>query len=464
MSDTVYKASKTLNEFHHSDSFVRGIKGPIGSGKSVGMCFEIFMKACEQEHFEGVRYSRWVVVRNTYRELIDTTIKTWTDWFPKRMGTWSQMNLSHTIKQVLPDGTMVHLEVMFRALDKPDDVKKLLSLELTGGWVNEAKEMPLRIIEMLQGRVGRYPSKRQGGPSWWGVIMDTNPPDTDSWWYRVFEETKPSNWELFAQPSGTSDEAENVENLPAKYYENMVPGKDQEWINVYVHGKYGFIQEGNPVYPEYNDDVHFSHHIVEPPAECTIHIGIDFGLTPAAAFAFEDKGQWVFCDEVVTRDMGALRFGEVLGKHIRSIYRDHPLIITGDPAGEQRAQTDEQTPFDILSALGIEADPAHTNDVVIRRETFAKSLTRMTFQGKPGLIVGPNCPYLRRGLAGGYKYRRMQVSGADKYVDKPDKNIYSHVCDAAQYLMLGAGEDDAIVGIDPDKYKLDYSELNRAAS
>lgn len=457
MNEIVYIAPFTLTKFHQSMAFVRGIRGPIGSGKSVGMCFEIFKRACEQEPFEGVRRSRWVVGRNTYRELIDTTIKTWNDWFPRSMGLWSQMNLSHTIVQQLDDGTTLHLEVLFRAFDKPDDVKKLLSLELTGGWLNEAKEIPLRIVEMLQGRVGRYPSKRQGGPSWWGVIMDTNSPDTDSWWYRIFEEIKPSNWEIFAQPSGMSDNAENVENLPLKYYENMIPGKDNEWVNVFVHGKYGFVQEGNPVYPEYNDDVHFSHHIVELPSDATIYIGIDFGLTPAASFAFELNGQWVFFDEIVTRDMGAVRFGTALGKHIRKNYRDHPLVITGDPAGEQRAQTDERTPFEILSALNIEAIPAHTNDVTIRRETLSQHLRRMTFTGQPGFIVGPNCRYLRRGLAGGFKYRRMQVSGSERYVDKPDKNIYSHVCESAEYLLLGAGEDDAILG-SVSTGKLEYDD------
>ena len=458
MSEIVYKASPTLSKFHKDDHFVRGIRGPIGSGKSVGMCFEIWLKALKQEPFENIRRSRWVIIRNTYRELVDTTIKTWNDWFPKSMGLWSAQNLSHTIVQTLADGTVLHLEVMFRALDKPDDVKKLLSLELTGGWVNEAKEIPLRIIEMLQGRVGRYPSKRQGGPTWWGVIMDTNPPDTDSWWYRVFEEVRPENWQIFAQPSGLSDSAENVDNLPPNYYQNMMPGKDGEWINVYVHGKYGFVQEGNPVHPDYNDDVHFTHHTAELPKDKDIYIGIDFGLTPAAAFAFEHNGQWVFFDEVVTRDMGAVKFGELLGKHIRRHYREHPLIITGDPAGEQRVQTDERTPFEILNALGIEASPAHTNDMTVRRETLAVQLRRMTFTGEPGLVIGPNCKYLRRGLAGGFKYRRLNVSGTDRYVDKPDKNIYSHICEAAEYLLLGAGEDNAVLGNLENQDSLKYDD------
>ena len=33
----------------------------------------------------------------------------------------------------------------------------------------------------------------------------------------------------------------------------------------------------------------------------------------------------------------------------------------------------------------------------------------------------------------------MQVSG-ERYDDKPDKNRFSHIHDAMQYMMLGAGE------------------------
>lgn len=461
--NSTYIASPTLADFHKDDNFVRGIKGPIGSGKSVGMVFDILMKAHLQEPHNNIRDSRWVVIRNSYRELIDTTIKTWFDWVPESMGVFKKMDMSHIIDSKLPDGTDLHLEVLFRALDKPQDVKKLLSLELTGGWINEAKEIPKQILDMLQGRVGRYPSKRNGGPTWWGVIMDTNPPDSDHWWYRNFEEVRPSNWSGFSQPSGLSAEAENTNNLPPRYYENMQPGKDQEWINVYVHGKYGFVTDGNPVYPEYNDDVHFVPHAIEPVKGKELYVGIDFGLTPAAAIAQEINGQWRFIDELTSRDMGALRFGQVLGKHLRKQYRGYTLIITGDPAGEQRAQTDERTPFEILSALGIEADPAHTNDVTIRRETFALNLSRMTFTGEPGLVIGPNCKMLRKGLSGGYKYRRMQVSGEEKYVEKPDKNIYSHICDAAQYLLLGAGMDDQLLGADQHNWNLDYSNLDRAS-
>jgi pantothenate kinase-related protein Tda10 len=37
-----YTASPVCAKFHNSEAFVRGIKGPIGSGKSVACCIEFF--------------------------------------------------------------------------------------------------------------------------------------------------------------------------------------------------------------------------------------------------------------------------------------------------------------------------------------------------------------------------------------------------------------------------------------
>lgn len=79
--EQVYIASKTMREFHTSDSFVRALLGPIGSGKSVACVIEMLIKSRQQApNPEGIRKSRWVVVRNTYRELVDTTIQTFFDW------------------------------------------------------------------------------------------------------------------------------------------------------------------------------------------------------------------------------------------------------------------------------------------------------------------------------------------------------------------------------------------------
>lgn len=460
MTEITYYASKTMVDFHNDDSIVRAIIGPIGSGKSVACCIEIMKKAMAQEPFNGVRKSRWVIIRNTYRELIDTTMQTWFDWFPKELGEYRAMDLKFTVRQKLDDGTLLHLEVMFRALDRPDDIKKLLSLEITGGWMNECREIPKQVLDMLIGRCGRFPSKREGGTNWYGIIMDTNPPDSDHWFYTLFEENRPKNFGIFHQPSGLSEKAENIENLPDGYYTNMQAGKDKEWINVYVHGQYGFIADGKPVYPEYNDDIHHTDEELLLIGGI-VYVGIDFGLTPAAAIGQKTaNGQWQIIDELVTEDMGAVSFGKLLHEKLSSKYCGCELEIYGDPAGEQRAQTDEVTPFQILAKLGIMAWPTYTNDFTIRREAVADYMGRLSFNGQPAFLIGPGAPMLRKAMAGGYKYKRMQVSGQARFQDKPDKSRYSHISDACQYMFLGAGEGDRVIG-GYGEQNIDYSETNR---
>lgn len=437
-----YQASPTLKRFHTCQAFVRAVTGPVGSGKSSACCWEIFRRAQEQEPGpDGIRRSRWAIVRNTYRELADTTVKTWLDWFPEEhLGTLTMSDMTHRIRY-----QDVECEVLFRALDRPQDVKKLLSLELTGAWVNECKEVPRAVMDMLQGRVGRYPSKRDGGPTWFGVILDTNPPDSDSWFYRMFEEELPKGWAIFHQPSGRSEHAENTENLPDGYYERLEAGKDQEWIRVYVDGEYGFISEGRPVYPEFKDNLHVAAAPIAARPGDPIYVGIDFGLTPAAVFGQRDNlGRWVWLHELVTEDMGAVRFSELLATEMQREFGGFEFQIYGDPAGEQRSQVDERTPFQILSARGLRARPAPSNDFTLRREAVAQPLSRL-IDGVPGLMISPTCRTVRKGMGGGYNYKRVQVSGDERFHDKPDKNAYSHPCEAAQYLMLGAGEGRAVI-------------------
>ena len=173
----------------------------------------------------------------------------------------------------------VEFEIMFRALDRPEDVSNLLSLEVTGAWINEAREIPWAIVDAVQGRIEQYPSKAMGGCTWAGLFMDTNPPDQDSDWFRFFEEKQHPKWfaEQFVQPSGISPEAENISNLTnPNYYKLLMEGKKPEWIKVYILGEYGFVVDGKPVYPEYSDQMHRVS--VDPVPGRPIMRSWDFGL------------------------------------------------------------------------------------------------------------------------------------------------------------------------------------------
>jgi hypothetical protein len=442
-----YKASPVAAAFHNSKAFVRGIRGPIGSGKSVACCLEIFIRA-KQQHpsIDGIRRTRWAVVRNTGPELETTTIKTWLDWFPESIFGKLNRKPPITHKFCIED---IEMEIIFLALDRPDDVKKLLSLEVTGVFFNEARFIHKDIVDGATGRVGRYPAKKEKPegvpddqwPTWYGVIMDTNPPDDDHWWYQAAEtDQTPEGWEFFAQPSGLAVNAENIENLPRGYYQRIVAGKTKEWTNVFVHGKYGTIQDGKPVYGSaYRDEVHCVTDLKAIPM-LMLHVGLDFGNTPAAIIEqCSPTGQWRALEEMVGNDIALVDFAKLLKQKLAIDYVNHEVTFYGDPSGSFKDQH-QKTAFDIFRSVGIIVRPAPSNKIKVRTEGVVSRLNRM-INGQPGFIIdAKKCPTLRKGFNGGYRYKRLQVAGTDRYMEDPEKNQYSHVHDAHQYVTLSTGE------------------------
>lgn len=423
-----YTSVPTIRDFSRSDAFMRALVGPFGSGKSSGCVIDLLRQSQAQEPGpDGVRRTRHVVVRNTYSQLQDTTIKTFHDWLPPDIfGAYEKSYHNYTVT-AFPG---VHMEIMFRALDRPDHVAKLLSAEYTSGWVNEAREVPWAVIEALQGRVGRYPARRDGGATRYGIILDTNPPDSDSEFYRHFESERPSNAAIFHQPSGRSPEAENLPNLPPNYYQNLAIGKDPDFIKVYIDGLYGYVRDGKPVYPEFNDTIHVGE--CQPITAKPIRRGWDFGLTPACTFSqMLPSGQWIVFDELTADSLGIDRFSDQVLSHIAQNWGGYRAFEDyGDPAGNQRAQTDEKTCFEILRGKGINIQPGEVSDS-LRIEAVKKPLNHM-IGGKPAMLLHPRCKMLRKGFIGKYRYRRLQGAG-DRYTDKPEKNEYSHPHDALQY-------------------------------
>ena len=288
--DLKYTAGKTASAFMRCMAFFRLILGPIGSGKSVVCVMEI-MRQCAQMPAgkDGIRRSRWAVIRNTRQQLKDTTLKTWLDWIkPGLFGRWKESDMLFELKF-----NDIHAEILFRPLDSPEDVQRVLSLELTGAWINESREIPREIVEAVMGRIGRYP-KREDVPEYWcGLIADTNPPEVDSDWYKIAEglplEEDNANSVMecvtFKQPSGLSDDAENKANLRPNYYEDLARGKTKAWVDTYIHGLYSPSQSGKPVYANtFRQDRHVSLTPLKIDHMLPVVIGFDTGLTPAATF------------------------------------------------------------------------------------------------------------------------------------------------------------------------------------
>lgn len=438
------------------------IRGPLGSGKTFESCAKLLALMCEQKpNRQGLRKTRFFAVRNTYPDLLGMTMKDWMELFGE-LGRYKGGGMEppcHYLRFKLADKSIVQSELIFLALDRPQSIKKLRGSQATGFWLNETKELDKAIVDMADLRHGRYPSKMEGGPTWHGMIGDTNAPDEDHWYYEMEQETKPDGWEFFVQPGGLMREmsldkegrnrwtgrwipnelAENLQNLPADYYTRGQEGKSTDWIAVNLANEFGSVHTGKAIYEhQWSADLHVSDKL-EFISGYPLEIGLDFGLTPSAIIGqLSPRGGINILDELVSVGMGINQFvTTVLYPHLKGHYR-HASEITyiGDPAGDKRAETDEQTVFKELDDLGIEAFAANSNDPEIRWEAVRWYLEQLRDK-KPAFRVHPRCRYLISGFNGGYQLRRLQIAGAEaKYHEKADKNKYSHPHDALQYLCM----------------------------
>lgn len=455
--DVNYIAPRVVSDFMRSNARFRVLLGPFRSGKSVGSMVEVMRRAKEQKRDKtGFRRSRWAIIRNTMPQLRDTTMKTWFDWFPDgAAGYWRETGKTYYIQH-----GDVRAEVMFRALDDAADVKNLLSLELTGAYINEAREIPQEIVEGLDGRINQYPRMGDGGCTWAGIWADTNPPEEGSYWHAMIEGLdpqsggpRPNDWVIFRQPGGMirvdageacdvvlrngwrlreNPDADNIGNLVPGYYRTLARDKTDEYVKVYILAMYGQSKAGKPVHPAFNEDIHVSKDILVPNPNLLLVVAADFGLTPAMVLKQQDMyGRILNLDEIVTEGMGLKRaIAERLKPLLRNKYDGYNIRITGDPAGNTAAQTDERSCVDIFKdAKFKKVKFAYSNNPIHRTNATDTFLSKMTEMG-PAYLVSPQLAYLRRGMKGGYRYK----INANKVVsDQPEKNIFSHVCEAGQY-------------------------------
>jgi hypothetical protein len=300
MADLTFTPVGSTNAFLMSRKFGSFIVGPYGSTKTTTGLMKIPYEAAQMAACQdGIRRSRCVVVRNTRQMLSDTTIPDFLKWFPDgEAGTFLKSDGKFVLR--FDD---VECEVLFRGLDDPNDVRRLLSLQLSFGVMDEFREIHPDIYEALAGRTGRYPDKVLVPPRpEWGVddkgnpiggcVRDdgsaakriwgmTNPPDMDTFWEQLLTDP-PRNVHVTLQPSGVSDEADWIHLLDSGYYEDLMElhAADQAWVDIYVKAKFGRSLAGRPVFSGFDRDFHVAKETLTPLVS-DLHpliVGLDFGL------------------------------------------------------------------------------------------------------------------------------------------------------------------------------------------
>lgn len=446
-----YKPGPTGAKFLASRSFIKGLMGPVGGGKSTVCLFDLLARAVSQQPFKGVRRTKFIILRNTMAQLT-TTVKPLIDhWFVTmtdgRLGQWRLSERTFEAKFALPDGTTVHSEFVLMPADTPDDVRRLLSLEASAAWVEESREVDPEVFSGLQGRVNRFPNRASGGVTYPGVIFSTNPPPLGSFWHQVIS-TPPKGWEVFVQPpamlpDGTlNPAAENLENLAPDYYENLVSGKSEAWISVYLRNEFGPGDMGQPVFKSsFRKEFHVAQSPLKPIVQTLnpLVVGMDNGLQAAASLMQMDaRGRVNVLGEVYVPEEETMGVETFLDRLLiprlanEFPFRRENIVFSLDPACFQRSQVDEKTIAQAVMQRGFKVQRACTNAPDLRINAVEQLLARH-IDGGAGFLVDPRCQHTINALEWGYRYKRT-TSGAPSLV--VEKNHFSHMGDAVQYGAL----------------------------
>jgi len=243
----------------------------------------------------------------------------------------------------------------------------------------------------------------------------------------------------FVQPGAFETGAENRENLPSRYYEEMAESNTKEWCEQYIHNQITPSLSGQAVFrSSFSTDFHVSKHPLNPIPGYPAIIGMDFARHPAAIIGqIDNKGRLLILAETDAENCGVEKFVEEYVKPLlySPRFAGIPSYVVGDPSGISRSQIGEESVFDALRRLGFAAIPAQTNAIDPRLRAVEQWLLKSR-QGEAGMLFdAENCPMLIQAMQSKYRFR---IKKTGEMEDRPDKaRPWADLADALQYLCLG---------------------------
>jgi hypothetical protein len=356
----------------------------------------------------------------------------------------------------------LYSEWMLIPLDEPGDVKRLLSTQLTGAFINEAVDVDLGLLSDISGRCGRFPNNEFGACTWSGIFADTNMPVRNTPWAE-FILNPPPLWQVFRQPSGLSEEAENLAHLNQttftltldeddprrieqgrEYYRRLAAVGTDDYIRRYVMAEFGTDPSGTAVHAEsFNESFHVVDNL-EPVYSRLLIVGQDFGRNPWSLITQLDTSGRLMClEEVRGVDIGLEQHCKqnLIPALLHERYSGRPIVLVGDPSGIAKDSIFEFNAFDFLKGMGLPSERAPTNDIEPRIAAVDQFLIRQVGGRGALLIDRSRCPTLVRAMSGAYKYS-IKPKNEGGYTQKPipEKiHPWSDVADCLQYAALVSG-------------------------
>lgn len=446
-----------------SDQFImsRGtrdlLSGPVGSGKTTACIKRALRSAIEQPPLaDGTRLYSLAVFRQTYAQLWGSTIKSWLKVLDPEKGLGKMVGSSprpglYTLEFRDKWGP-IKLQAHFQAWGDDADPDDLGGTEYTDAYLNEVNTLREDLFVNIARSLGRFPNRREVGldkypdAPYGRIFADCNAPAPDNWVFRDFWSPKrPAGYLHFRQPGGLDPNAENIETVGRAYYLGQIEGNKHRpwWIKIKIHHKPGYNRETDVIYADFDDDVHVSLEPLKPYPILPVLVGIDGGLTPAAAFEQElGDGQFNILAEAVVESGDEFDLAEKMKVIMGSPrFAGCEFVFQCDPSMDAGAETKVGSMRARLAkALDIKTTDirlAPTNDPETRHAPIRSKIK----DGRRKLTVDAvHCPTIRRALAGTYQYHKTHGTGdRGRAVKNPD----SHVMEAAEYGAMLCGSEAA---------------------
>lgn len=447
--------------FLNSAAEICGIMGPQGGGKTSAaimkqLKYSVLMPPCR----DGWRRCRSIAIRETYRQLWQTTIPDWQEWIRPDAGEWvggKDQPARHTLMFDIPAVGKLMFQIDFVALGEGTIEATMRGFKPTIAWLNEADTLPEGALEYVFGRLARYPQIEElipGAELIPLLVCDFNAPEPGNHVERFFidAETRPKNVAFFRQPGGRSPKAENLAHLPAGYYARQLETwkNRRDLIRRLIDNEIGYSRDGKPVYEEVNQDFHFAESELLPDPRRPIVIGADAGRHPALVICQENAlGQLLVLDELyLGGGIGAQKFGKALNELLEERYSDCEIDeedcvcdpTAGNPTQDTRENEagDKETWIEIMrDVTAIDFKPSQCGNNLALRIEAGRSRFTETLDGQPSVLISPRCPKLRKALVSGYRFRKRQgLNPGHTYEATPEKNDSSHVVEGWQYLCF----------------------------
>lgn len=279
------------------------MSGGYGSGKTFAGCMRSLILS---------QYPKNVglVGRLTYRELADTTRKTFFEICPpeyyddKRGGRWSPTE--NNLKLV--NGS----EILFRHLDTVSEAE-LKSLNIGWFFIDQAEEVSLPVVRVLMSRL-----RLNTVPNRYGFFSCNPEPGSwiDDMFKAPYDKGELDKRDFFYLDSTTYDNPYN----PPEYVEDLKRRYPPEMVKRYVEGSWEVLE--NIIYSEFDSKVH----VVNPfqiPKEWEHIVSVDHGMVnpTGVIFAAIDYDYNVYCvapqtklltDDLVWTKAGDIKVGDAL--------------------------------------------------------------------------------------------------------------------------------------------------------